>query len=124
MVAGRGETSKHWAGAKRNGIGCGNEAKTKNQLQPSVRSAFSPRCCTCLSISEAISRSSSITAVWFRSQVGAVPASLTTPSRDVIEPTKDYWLDMAALAAELEKLLIKHADGYHNSPVFAATGTT
>jgi len=26
-----------------------------------------------------------------------VPASLTTPSRDVIEPTKDYWLDMAAL---------------------------
>jgi hypothetical protein len=56
-------------------------------------------------------------AVWFRSQVGAVPASLTTPSRDVIEPTKDYWLDMAALAAELEKLLIKHADGHHNSPV-------
>ena len=102
----------------------GNEAKTKNQLQPSVRSAFSPRCRTCLSISEAISRSSSITAVWFHSQVGAVPASLTTPSRDVIEPTKDYWLDMAALAAELEKLLIKHADGYHNSPVFAATGTT
>jgi hypothetical protein len=63
-------------------------------------------------------------AVWFRSQVGAVPASLTSPSRDVIEPTKDYWLDMAALATELEKMLIKHADGHHNSPDFAATGTT
>ena len=62
--------------------------------------------------------------VWFRSQVGAVPASLTSPSRDVIEPTKDYWLDMAALATELEKMLIKHADGHHNSPDFAATGTT
>jgi hypothetical protein len=63
-------------------------------------------------------------AVWFRSQVGAVPAFLTSPSRDVIEPTKDYWLDMAALATELEKMLIKHADGHHNSPDFAATGTT
>jgi hypothetical protein len=62
--------------------------------------------------------------VRFRSQVGAVPASLTSPSRDVIEPTKDYWLDMAALATELEKMLIKHADGHHNSPDFAATGTT
>jgi hypothetical protein len=57
-------------------------------------------------------------AVWFRSQVGAVPASLTSPSRDVIEPTKDYWLDMAALATELEKMLIKHADGHHNSTGF------
>jgi hypothetical protein len=63
-------------------------------------------------------------AVWFRSQVGAVPASLTSPSRDVIEPAKNYWLDMAALATELEKMLIKHADGHHNSPDFAATGTT
>jgi hypothetical protein len=62
--------------------------------------------------------------VRFRSQVGAVPASLTSPSRDVIEPTKGYWLDMAALATELEKMLIKHADGHHNSPGFAATGTT
>jgi hypothetical protein len=44
--------------------------------------------------------------------------------RDVIEPTKDYWLDMPALATELEKMLIKHADGHHNSPDFAATGTT
>ena len=59
-----------------------------------------------------------------RPQVGAVPASLTIPSRDVIELTKDYWLDMAALATELEKMLIKHADGHHNSPGFAATGTT
>jgi hypothetical protein len=24
----------------------------------------------------------------------------------------------------LEKMLIKHADGHHNSPDFAATGTT
>jgi hypothetical protein len=63
-------------------------------------------------------------AVWFHSQAGAVPASLTSPSRDVIEPTKGYWLDMAALATELEKMLIKHADGHHNSPGFAATGTT
>jgi hypothetical protein len=63
-------------------------------------------------------------AVWFRSQVGAVPASLTSPPRDVIESAKDYWLDMAALATELEKMLIKHADGHHNSPDFAATGTT
>jgi hypothetical protein len=31
---------------------------------------------------------------------------------------------MAALATELEKMLIKHADGHHNSPGFAATGTT
>jgi hypothetical protein len=44
-------------------------------------------------------------AVWFFSQVGAVPATLTSPARDVIEPTKDYWLDMAALAAELKKQL-------------------
>ena len=36
----------------------------------------------------------------------------------LIEPTKDYWLDMAALATELEKMLIKHADGHHNSPEF------
>jgi hypothetical protein len=63
-------------------------------------------------------------AVWFRSQVGAVPASLTSPSRDVIEPAKDYWLDMAASATELEKMLIKHADGHHNSPDFVAADTT
>jgi hypothetical protein len=63
-------------------------------------------------------------AIWFRSQVGDVAASLTSPSRDVIEPTKDYWLDTAALATELEKMLIKHANGHHNSPDSAATGTT
>jgi hypothetical protein len=57
-------------------------------------------------------------AVWFRSQVGTVPASLTSPSRDVIEPAKDDWLDMAASATELEEMLIKHADGHHNSPEF------
>jgi hypothetical protein len=63
-------------------------------------------------------------AVWFRSQVGAVPASLTSPSPDVIEPAKDYWLDMAASATELEKMLIKPADGHHNSPDFVAADTT
>ena len=55
--------------------------------------------------------------VWFHSYVGAVPATLASPSRDVIEPTKDYFLAMAALGNELEKLLIKHAEGHRNSPV-------
>jgi hypothetical protein len=55
--------------------------------------------------------------VWFHSYVGAVPATLASPSCDVIEPTKDYFLAMAALANELEKLLIKHAEGHRNSPV-------
>ncbi len=31
---------------------------------------------------------------------------------------------MAALATELEKMLIKHADGHHNSPDFVAVDTT
>jgi hypothetical protein len=54
--------------------------------------------------------------VWFNSYVGTVPATTTSPARDVIEPTKDYFLDMATLARELEKLLIKHADDHCNSP--------
>jgi hypothetical protein len=54
--------------------------------------------------------------VWLRSYVGAVPATCTGPGRDVIEPTKDYFLAMAALAREIEQLLIKHAETHGNSP--------
>jgi hypothetical protein len=62
--------------------------------------------------------------VWLRSYVGAVPATPTSPERDVIEPTKDYFLDMAALAHELELMLIKHAETHGNSPGCAVASAT
>ena len=66
----------------------GNEAKTKNQLQPSMRSTFSPRCRTCLSISEAISRSSSITAR-YGSAVKSVSGSIGGYRRE--DRASDRW---------------------------------
>src|SRR5882724_6484371 len=66
----------------------GNEAKTKNQLQPSMRSTFSPRCRTCLSISEAISRRSSITAR-YGSAVKSVSGSIGGYRRE--DRASDRW---------------------------------
>jgi len=122
MFVGGGQTSKHRARAKRNAIDRGNEAKIKINFSRRSARRF---------------RHAVVVVCQFRMQYPGVPqsprgkvpqssrcASPTSPSRDVIEPTKDYWLDMAALATELEKMLIKHADGHHNSPDFAATGTT
>jgi hypothetical protein len=50
--------------------------------------------------------------VWFIAEVGGGAASRTGPCADVIKPTKNYFLDMAALAAEVEKLLVKHAENH------------
>lgn len=50
--------------------------------------------------------------VWFIAEVGDRAAARANPSTDVIKPTKNYFLDMAALAAELEKLLVKHAENH------------
>jgi hypothetical protein len=54
--------------------------------------------------------------VWFNAKVGAMPATLTGPACDVVETTQDYWIDMAALAAEVEKQLVVVAER-HNPPL-------
>jgi hypothetical protein len=120
-----GQTSKHCDRAKRNAIDRGNEAKTKKSTSAvDALDVFATLAHLFVNFGGNIPEFLNHRAVWFRSQVGTVPASLTSPSRDVIEPAKDYWLDMAASATELEKMLIKHADGHHNSPDFVAADTT
>ena len=54
--------------------------------------------------------------VWFRSYVRALPATRAFPARDIIQPTENYFLDMAALAHELELKLIEHAQR-HKTPL-------
>jgi hypothetical protein len=54
--------------------------------------------------------------VWFVCKVGGVPAGPANPDGALIQPTKDYFLDMAALAGKVEKLLIEHAEN-HGSPL-------
>jgi hypothetical protein len=59
-------------------------------------------------------------AVWLSAEIGAVPATLTSPARDIIKPTKDYFLHLAALASEVEKLLVEHAERHSESPASVA----
>lgn len=60
--------------------------------------------------------------VWFNAQIGSVPTTPTSPALDTIEPTDDYFLDLAALAAKSEKLLIKLAENHRRSPRLRADG--
>jgi hypothetical protein len=55
--------------------------------------------------------------VWLYSKVGAVAATAANPSGSIIEPTKDYFLDLAALAAEVEELLVERAENHWAAPV-------
>lgn len=59
-------------------------------------------------------------AVWFVIKVGDEPTSPARPMADVFKPTKDYFLDMAALAAEVEKKLLEHAENHELVPRFGA----
>jgi hypothetical protein len=57
--------------------------------------------------------------VWLDIKVGGAPALYAGPANDVFEPTKDYWLDMAALAENLNLQLLEHAAnfGHGGSPI-------
>jgi hypothetical protein len=59
--------------------------------------------------------------MWLRAKVNGIAASATGPmiASQLVEPTKDYFLDMAALAANLHKQLIKHAEHHATLPVGA-----
>ena len=54
--------------------------------------------------------------VWFIAEVGGDPAGLAFPGSDVIKPTKNYFLDMAALASEVEKKLLEHGNSHELVP--------
>jgi hypothetical protein len=58
--------------------------------------------------------------VWFYAEVGGHSADVTFPVCDVIKPTKNYFLNMAALAAEVEKKLLEHANNHDLVPPMRA----
>ncbi|MGO9398261.1 MAG: hypothetical protein ACLP19_10520 [Xanthobacteraceae bacterium] len=60
--------------------------------------------------------------VWLRSKVDGVSALSTGPASDLIEPTKDYFFDMAAMAAKLQLQLVKHAENHDGLQVLINKG--
>ena len=59
--------------------------------------------------------------VWFVAQFGNCPASGTDCRVDTLEPSDGFFRDMATLAGNLERVLIKYADRHHASPVVGPT---
>ena len=54
--------------------------------------------------------------VWLRAKVNRASTSAAAPACDVFEPTKDHFFDVAALAANLHKRLIKRAERHADTP--------
>ena len=54
--------------------------------------------------------------VWFAAKIDNGPASGTGCRIDILEPADGLFRDMAVLAGNLERVLIKHADRHRASP--------
>jgi hypothetical protein len=54
--------------------------------------------------------------VWFAAKIDNGPASGTGCRIDILEPTDGFFRDMAILAGNLERVLIKPADRHRASP--------
>ena len=54
---------------------------------------------------------------WLRSKIDGSAAAVTGEASEAVEPTQDYFIDMAALAANLHKQLVKHAENHRPLPV-------
>ena len=54
--------------------------------------------------------------VWFVAQIGNCPASGTDSRVDTLEPSDGFFRDMATLAGNLERVLVKPADRHRASP--------
>jgi hypothetical protein len=55
-------------------------------------------------------------AIWLVAKIGTCPASGTDSRVDTLEPSDSFYRDMATLAGNLERVLVKPADRHRASP--------
>ena len=59
-----------------------------------------------------VAKAHQVTAPWFRVEIGGKATSGAGEDGSAVQVTEDFFRDFAALAGELEQVLIEHADDH------------